>query len=539
MKRLDIPFNIKLLQLQPEHLRNMRKVTSLDTFDGATKNFHPDGLFSTQTFGVSGSDARYVRYAYIDLKITILHPIIFRALVKLKSFYQDIMSGREFAKWNDELSDFEKSTAIDGGETGYQFFMEHWRSIQFEQRPSVRREMNIAVIDKYGDQAELGSVVVMPAGYRDLEIDENGRESSDEINSLYYKLVAISNTINTGTVKISPEAYNQQRYSLQLTFNEVYDTIERLIEGKKNLMMGKWAARKIFNGTRNVITSMNVVSERLGAKNHPGFHNTLVGIYQTIKGILPISMHRLHTGFLSKVFTNSSSPALLTNPKTLMSERVSVDVTTFDSWMTREGLEKIITRFQDTTIRHNPIMVEGHYLGLMYRGHDGTFKLIHGIDELPSGRKPEDCKPISYAELFYCAIYEVANKYPVYVTRYPVAGVGSVYPSLTYLKSTIKSEVRVPLNEYWEPEPEKTAYEFPTPDSDFFNSMSPHSTRLGGLKADFDGDTASGNFAYSNDAIEEVNEFFNSRHCYIGTDGNFVASLETDTLKYVLHCLTS
>ena len=92
----------------------MRKVTSLDIMVGATQNFHPDGLFSVQTFGVVGSAMRSTRMAYIDLKISIIHPTIYLAITQMKSMYKDILAGREFAIWDPEKSDFVKSDIIDG-----------------------------------------------------------------------------------------------------------------------------------------------------------------------------------------------------------------------------------------------------------------------------------------------------------------------------------------------------------------------------------------------------------------------------------------
>lgn len=89
------------------------------------------------------------------------------------------------------------------------------------------------------------------------------------------------------------------------------------------------------------------------------------------------------------------------------------------------------------------------------------------------------------ALLFYCSIYHIANKYPLYVTRFPILSARSIYPSKTYLKSTIKSEIRKELGEDWLPlGQERIAYEFPT-DSDFFNSLSPNPVFLALLGADF------------------------------------------------------
>lgn len=483
MDKVPVPFNISFLVLTDDILKFLKPVTSLDIFDGLTKNLHPEGLYSPSIFGVPGSNARYIKFSYIDIKIPIMHPVYYKAMVAMKSLYEGILTSKEFAVWDAELSDFVKSDAIDGS-TGYEFFMEHHTEIVHEERASVTRQDNIKLLQKYQDNHLYTKVVILPAAYRDIEVDEYGRESSDEINSLYYKLLAISNTINTSTVKISPEAYNTQRMSLQRAFNEIYDYLTNIIKGKNNLFMGKWASRKIFNGTRNVISSMNITQPELGADNAIDYNDTVVGLYQTLKGLLPVSLHRLKTGFLSEVFPSVSAPALLTNASTMRSEQVIITAQEYNRWMTTEGLSALISSYKEPSIRHDYLKVNNFYIGLIYRGPDGTFKLIHGTEELPADRKPEDCKPISLTELFYCSMYEVAEKYPALVTRYPITGVGSIYPSRVKLKSTIRSETRKKLNEYWEIDREaKVAYEFPT-QSDLYGALSPHPFKLGKMGAD-------------------------------------------------------
>lgn len=51
-------------------------------------------------------------------------------------------------------------------------------------------------------------------------------------------------------------------------------------------------------------------------------------------------------------------------------------------------------------------------------------------------------------------------------------------------------------------------------------------------------DTCSANIAYTDEAIKEVDDFFDSTIAYIGTDGKFISNVETDTIKYLLHNLT-
>jgi len=45
--------------------------------------------------------------------------------------------------------------------------------------------------------------------------------------------------------------------------------------------------------------------------------------------------------------------------------------------------------------------------------------------------------------------------------------------------------------------------------------------------------------AYSDEAIKEVDDFLKTKIAYIGTDGKFIANLNTDTVQYVLQNLTS
>lgn len=484
-QRLDIPFNIDLLIVNEETARTMRPVKSLDMYVGAGKNLNPDGLYSNEIFGVVGTNIRSNRFSYIDLKVPIIHPTICKLLFKLKNFYKEIMSGKEFARWDPTINDFVRSDLVDG-RTGYQFFCEYLTRLQLPTNDSVGRQQAVALFEKYKNDCFVTKVLVLPAGLRDLEVDDNGRASSDEVNELYFKLVAISNTINLSSLKAGIESYNPQRISLQNTFNDIYDYFSQIVEGKKNLMMGKWASRKPFNGTRNVITSMNTTSTKLSHPSNVTFNDTLVGMYQASKGMLPITIFHLKTGFLDRCFTTPGAPALLTDMSTLESKRVQLKSDSYNQWISTEGLEKWLSYFKEESIRHDPIVIEGNYLGLCYKGPDGTFALINGIDQLPEGRDPKDCTPITIAELLYCSIYAIANSYPIFVTRYPIAGIGSVYPSLVHMKSTVRSETRVELDtDTWEPIGEKNvAYEFPIQGSSFYNSLSPHSSRLSGLTAD-------------------------------------------------------
>lgn len=539
MKRLSIPFNVELLDLNPQRLLGLRPVTALDIFEGGSSdNFHPNGLFSTEIFGRVGDERRNLRFSYIDIKIPIFHPNIFRALTTLKRIYAGILAGTEYATWDVETQDFVKSDAVNG-QTGYQFFLEHWEDIKFVETGSVAREQKIAVIRKYMERALTSKIVVMPAGLRDLEIDDTGRMKEDEINTLYRRLLGGSGSITEAAIKHNPDTLNTTRWSLQTAFNELYDTIERLLEGKKKLVMSKYGGRRVFNGTRNVFTAMDTSVPVLGGKGSPGFNNTVIGLYQMSKAIMPVARYHLRNGFLSTVFQSVGTPARLVDKQTLKTDPVMLKPHYFDRWATDEGLEKVITSFADASLRHKPIEIEGRYLGLVYKGPDGTFRLLNDIDEVPSARDKAHVTPLTFAELLYLSTYRILNNYPLFITRYPIAGMGSIYPSMAFVRTTIKAETRSELSATWEPQDDSyIAHQFPLSGEQFLDSLVPHSARLAGLVADFDGDTGSANATYSEESLLEVRKFLASKKAYIGTNGDFLASIDVVTVALVMHNMT-
>ena len=479
-----LPFNIKLLVLKEADIKTIRPVKVQDIFDGFSRNFHQDGLMSTEIFGKVGEERRNRLFSYIDLKLEIFHPIVFKAICDLKAFYGEILAGREYAIFDKTINDFVKSTPIDG-ETGYSFFAKHFKNLKFEEKPSPKREFNIKMINKYRDDCLLDKLVVLPAGLRDYEIDENGKPSEDEINVMYRKVIGIANMATNVDMRINPEYFDNMRYNLQKNISEIYDYIKNMLEGKHGFILGKWTTRGVFNSTRNVITPFIPETTELNSPKAISTNQTVVGLYQYLRAILPLAVKHVRDTFLTDVFLGPNSPAMLVNRKTLKKEPVTIDPSIYDEWMTFEGLEKTMARFSEENIRHEYIEIEDHYLGLIYKGSDNTYKFVQDKNQLPSGRTADELFPITFTELLYLSVYKDSATIPAFVTRYPITGYGSIYPSYLYLKTTTKSEIRTELNDNWEPT-ESIANEFPIISAPFFNSMSPSHAHLPRLTADFD-----------------------------------------------------
>ncbi len=533
-----LPFNVWLMTLNDDTLRFLKPTTSQDIFDGSTQLPHPEGLFSIEIYGRIGEDTRDTTFSYIRLGATILHPLVFRTLGRLKSLYRDILLGTKFATWDENEKDFFTSNAIDG-RTGYAFFMEHYQDIEFKPNRSESRQLRIDLLNKYRKQALTDNILVIPAGMRDIEID-GGRVKQDEINDYYRTLLSVSNIFKGVAGTKEDPIFDTSRKSAQLAFNAIYDYLENMISGKKGLIQAKWARRSVFNGTRNVLSAMDTSCAVLGDERAVKAMQTQLGYYQLMKATLPVTQFHLKNGWLSQVFFGGGDSIYLTDTETWQAVPVTVSTDTIERWDTHEGLEKVITSFGKVSNRAKPVKIEGYYLGLIYVDKY-CWKIFNDINDLPEGFDRNNVHPLTLAELLYTSVHKRLETIYGFITRYPVTGAGSIYPSRLYGLTTDNATRKVPLDENWERMgPEHAALEFPSadPKDPWNDTMIPHLIMLAGLGADFDGDTGSVTAVYSPEATKECENFLGAKRAWVDSNGGLIVNLDLPAVALVLHNIT-
>lgn len=461
MKRALVPFNLQLLVLTPEQKKILSKITSLDMFDGPGGQFHDEGLFSTKIFGLPGEAKRDIAMAYIDLKFDILHPVVYKNIVKLKALYGDIMNGTEYAIFNEETKDFEKADVLTG-DTGYDFFTRRVNELQPPKTNSILRESRLKILDRYRGNLTITAMVVIPAGLRDLDYDSDGRTRMDEINNFYQRIIALTRNLPEKPPKDETIVqFDRTRIQIQRSIEQVYDYLESILSNKKGYIQQRFASRRIFNGTRGVLSSRDVTVEVLDDPYAPRFMDAVIGVYQHAKAVLPKTLYGLNNGILKDVFDTHSESVDLVDPKTLKRTLVELKGTTFDRWYSPRGLESIIQSIETVDRRHLPIEIDGYYLALVYVD-DNYFRVFRSIDELPPQLDAANVHPITYIELIYlCRYSDWYNDFAT-TTRYPITGMGSIVPVSLYTRTTIPAGKREELGLDWEPlGADHVAREFP------------------------------------------------------------------------------
>lgn len=329
--------------------------------------------------------------------------------------------------------------------------------------------------------------LVIPAGLRDYTVDANGKPQEDEINSFYRKIISQSSIVDSIAAKKNPELYDNVSIGLQNALTELSDYLMSLLDGKNKLVLGKWLSRKIFNSTRNVLSSYIDKSLKVTSKQRLMYNECLVGLHQYTRAIVPKSLYELKNKYIKDIFVENSTIAYLTNAKTLKKEEVynTHIQKEYDLWTSSDGLEKVIAMLGNINHRNEPIKLNHgkHYMGLVYRDKK-HFKFFQDIDELPEGLNKELVTPVTLSEFIYMSIYHLDGKYPGFVTRYPIERFGSIYPCFVKVTTTADSFEIEELDEQWRPSG-NIAYNFPNKESDHINVICVHPGHLGRLGADF------------------------------------------------------
>lgn len=536
----NLPINIDLLRVSDNDLTRIEKIDTGAIFDSST-NFHPQGLFSTTVFGAVGSEYRSRRFGYIDLGVTIMHPLVYYAVINLKAFYKQIAEGKTLAVFDPKTKSFEKSTDATA-QTGYQFFISHVHELKFEKNESDKRNFLIDLFEKSVKEGKhtMRYVLVLPAGLRDYYVDPDGKPQEDEINSFYRKLISQSAIVDPIAVKKTPEVYDNVASGLQDVSLELFVYLKSLLEGKHKLVLGKWLSRKIFNSTRNVLSSAIDKTNSIDDVNRLRYNESQVGLHQFARACVPKSLYEIKNKYIKMIFVENTTTAFLTNAKTLRKEEVlnSHIQKDYELWTSSQGLEKVIASLGNLNTRNFPVLVNKgrHYLGLVYRD-EKYFKFFQDITELPEGFDKSKVAPVTLAEMVYMSLYHLNGKYPGMITRYPITGYGSIYPCYVKLATTMSSFTLEELDEEWKPSG-NVASSFPDARSDYFNTCSVHPSHLGALGGDFDGDTVSMTMCLTDESIEEITAYLDRKEYYINDTGSFSFSNSTDTLDTVLAYIT-
>ena len=374
------PINLDVLEADKYiKEKGILPVTSTMIKDASTGKFDPAGLFSEEIFGEIGTELRMSKPGYVDLVANCIHPKVYQNLILMKRHYQKIMNSSAYAVFDKKLKDFMITGEDDpDGDTGYNFFMSHFKDIKFKSTTSPNRIDKVKMMDMYPTRDRLlcNKWVVIPAGMREY-IEDRGVAGIEEINKSYITLIVLTRALPKKGH--NDKMFDKMRMRIQYKLNEIYDRLFTMLNGKKAALQGKYANRSLALGTRNVISSANTTSKELGDLNSIKPTETSTPLYQLLKGFQPIIVNGMQKYFLNRIGDSVGSiPAI--DPDTHNLIYIDIDNKEHMRLHSSEGIGKMISRFKDPELREEPLAIndvtgKAHYV-YMVDDRDDTITLV-------------------------------------------------------------------------------------------------------------------------------------------------------------------
>lgn len=495
------PLNIKLMNvnefIQKNHCKPVSTILIKET---SSTVFHHAGLFSEDIFGQIGSPDRLIKFGYIDLRTQIFHPTIYTAICKLKALYGEIMARKTYAKFDDEIKDFVRSDESDEfADTGYKFFMDHFNEIKFVKNSSLTQNEKVDLIEKYRNNLIISRCLVMPAGLRDMDV-EDGKPETGSINKLYGSLINYSLAMpTTGSVS---DIYDGIRFSIQKKVCEIYDYLFDMIGGKFGFFQRKYGSRNLALGTRNVISTASMAASSPDDPQYLAMDEIKIPLFQGAKMMMPIVIYWMKTLFFNDIFSLNADNVALIDPNTLNLVYQPITEDEKAKFLSSEGIEKITNLFRDEEFRFTPCIVynekEQPFYAFMVYDDETTVYFTRSVSELQRQFKEHGVifnrnklRPITYAEMMYIATWLASRGRHATLTRYPAMEISSDVPCRIHLISTnpgrkIKFIIGNDLTKAYD------VPEYPIINTSFTDSTILHPQVLAGLGADFDGNCVVG-----------------------------------------------
>jgi len=236
--------------------KKIQPITSSKYYEGSGRNsLNKKGLFSEEIFGRMGSRDRKKTYGYINLKLDFIHPEVYRILTSINTDLTKLIIGKEnyiLDNNNNLVQDDEN------GKSGVFYFIQiinniNWDNIKTEKPKHIR------FIKENKDKLLINKLVILPAGFRDIQITKTGKQfiQYGEINKTYSTLINQTEMLSDDLDLFDEELMGSLYKSIQRNLINVNTWIKSKIKGKHGMIRGGMLKKSVDYSARLVIVPDN------------------------------------------------------------------------------------------------------------------------------------------------------------------------------------------------------------------------------------------------------------------------------------------
>lgn len=501
-------------------VNKLKPVTSRYLFSNKKMIYDPEGILSSEIFGISKADRRST-FSYIDLKRKFLHPHIYaNVLIPMFRGVVFLISGqRRYSVQNGQLKEDEN------GWTGIDALYEHWDEIDWSKHKSKNLTNKEILSELTRDQVFIDKEPVCPPAYRDVMLAGTVDRSDhvDPLNNLYVQLIRSVSLLEEGGLFARRQYATQAK--IQDLLVEINNHFKGIISGKMGIIRRYLMGKSVDYGVRAVISSPSFNFEKFG-DSMVDLEHTAVPLAQCCSLFYPFIESWL-INFFTREIVNNPSRVTYIDPKT--GKEVTATIVNAETQFSEKNIKKMINDFIfNPDNRFKVISLDVELLS-----SNKNPKIIQGV-MLLKGKKitPNNVesvlqRPMTVTDLLYLACVETCeDKRHIMTSRYPVGTDKGIFFSKVRVQSTV-NHIRLLYN--------GKEYRF-YPDIDlkidhskvgvqFIDTLVMSNSHLDGMGADYDGDQVSERGIWSDEANAEAATLMDRKMTALDIRGNNVKSV--------------
>lgn len=496
----------------------------------------PDGLLSNEIFGLT-KDERSGIWGYIDLIDNFIHPLVYKKLIRSDRRFRDIIHGNKYY-----IIDNGELIENENGNTGIVWLKKHFKEIKLKATGSDKRDNVIKFIKLNEDRMFMNKFLVLPAYYRDVNTQGEGKVSVGEINQLYSSLIIATRSIQE-TEEFGLNVADSVRGRIQEIILAIYDWFcgnnNDALEGatglskKMGLIKRAGQSKTADYGSRLVLSAPELKVEKVD--------DIMVDIQHS--GIPLASVCANYAPYMifyvKRFFENEFAPGttidIIRKNGAVEQHKVTDPMIVFSEDRIVEELERYIHGYANRFIPIE-IPIEG-IKGSVYLKFKGRYTdLDQKVTDEEPGQSSLINRRMTWCDLFYMAACEATFDKTVLITRYPIDSMYNQFPTKIVVTSTKETEPVEFNGKFYKYYPIIREEDIGSNTSNrFIDTLWLSNLMLKAIGGDYDGDTASVKGVYTKEANQELMDYMDSKLNYIGFDGSVIRTTTNEAIQSIFN----
>lgn len=526
-------FSLEVLDVDRYIKTNELKEITNPTFFSANGQPTSDGLLSNEIFGITQKD-RAGTFAYIDLGEYFIDPSCYKTLQRLDNKFNFIVNSMRTYKVNAE-GDLEEDPS---GGTGIKWLKDNFKKIILKPSKSRARDMRIRYIEHNFNTGRmfLNKYVVIPAYYRD--VNTSGKHTGvGQINTLYVNLISAARAIK-----------ENNDYGLSMadtTCARIQDTLKTIydwfcgnsnasikdpgsgLSGKAGIIRANMAYTSDYS-SRLVLSAPELKADSIDDLM-VSIDKSAIPLAAVAADFYPFMLFHMRK-FFENEFLNSTSYEFVNIEGKEVSVELDNPMMYFTDDLLKDQLKKFVYSHNNRFIPIEiPTKDKSHTYYMTFKG-----KKWDSVKDAEISSEPAIHRPMTWVDVIYIAAVRSIEGKQMSFTRFPYDSYFNTIYTGIEVASTTETEPILLDGEFYRFYPKIRIEDINAPSAKrFIDTMQISNLYLGGLGADYDGDTGQVKGSFFKETNEELAKFTDSKANFINMACKNIRTSEKEAVQAI------